>query len=123
MITEQGLKEKVHQIAKEKGLPFNISWKQLLFERFLCRLSTSEVKEYFIFKGGLLLSFLMQIGRETADLDFLIEKIDVQKDKIENSFRKICSIDLQDGFSFSFKRMEVLAQPHMEYEGFRVSLR
>ncbi len=123
MISEQGLKERIHLVAKEKGIPFNIAWKQLLFERFLSRLSISDAMENFIFKGGFLLSYLMKIGRETTDLDFLVQRVDVRKDQIEEIFQKVCSIFVDDGFVFSFKKIEVLSQPHMDYEGFRVHLK
>lgn len=42
MISEQALKEKLQTIAKEKGIPFNSCWKQLLLERFLVRLHLSS---------------------------------------------------------------------------------
>ena len=122
MISEQGLKERIHKTAEEKGVPFNISWKHLLFERFLCRLSASEVANQFIFKGGLLLSFHIKIGRETSDLDFLVDNLDIRKETIEHALRQICLVLIEDGFVFSFKKIELLSQPHMEYDGFRVSL-
>lgn len=34
-MNEQALKDHVHAIAKEKGIPFNECWKQLLLVRFL----------------------------------------------------------------------------------------
>ena len=33
MITQQALKDRLKLIAKEKGIPFNSCWKQLLLER------------------------------------------------------------------------------------------
>lgn len=41
MINEQALKDRLQTIAKEKGIPFNACWKQLLLERFLARLARS----------------------------------------------------------------------------------
>lgn len=37
-MNETVLKERIQVIAKEKGVPFNVIWKQLLLERFLARL-------------------------------------------------------------------------------------
>jgi predicted nucleotidyltransferase component of viral defense system len=73
---EQALKERLKVIAKEKNTVFQDVWNQLLLERFLVRLADSEFSEQFIFKGGLLLSKYLEIGRETRDLDFLIDKLD-----------------------------------------------
>lgn len=72
MINEQALKDRLQTIAKEKAIPFNSCWKQLLLERFLARLSHSAHANQFIFKGGFLLAYMMKIGRETVDLDFLL---------------------------------------------------
>lgn len=123
MISEQGLKERIHVVAKEKGVPFNSCWKQLLFERFLSRLSTSEVAENFIFKGGFLLSYLIKIGRETTDLDFLAHRIDVEQGRLEEIFKQICSLKLDDGFSFLFKGLEKLVEPDMDYQSYRICLK
>jgi hypothetical protein len=39
MINEQALKSRLQTIAKEREIPFNSCWKQLILERFLVRLS------------------------------------------------------------------------------------
>ncbi|HAR42570.1 MAG TPA: hypothetical protein DCS07_08060 [Bdellovibrionales bacterium] len=52
-MNETALKERIKAIAKDRGVPFNEVWKQLLLERFLARLSRSEHHDRFIFKGGL----------------------------------------------------------------------
>lgn len=49
MINEQALKDRLQIIAKEKEMPFNACWKQLLLERFLARLSRSSHVDKFIF--------------------------------------------------------------------------
>lgn len=72
MISEQSLKARLQALAREKNIPFNACWKQLLLERFLARLGRSVSSNKFIFKGGFLLAYLMEIGRETTDLDFFL---------------------------------------------------
>lgn len=64
-MNEQALKDRLQTISKEKGIQFNECWKKLLLERFLFRLSRSNQAKKFIFKGGFLLAYLMEIGRET----------------------------------------------------------
>lgn len=49
MISEQALKDRLKHISKDKGIPFNLCWKQLLFERFLSRLSHSTHATKLIF--------------------------------------------------------------------------
>lgn len=123
MISEQALKDRLQTIAKEKEIHFNACWKQLLLERFLARLSRSSHVDKFIFKGGFLLSFLMKIGRETVDLDFLLTRMNAETDALKQVFQEIVSVTSDDGFMFSFESIELLSQPHMEYPGYRTTLK
>lgn len=121
-MNETALKERVKVIAKSKEVTFNEAWKQLLLERFLARLSRSNHHEHFIFKGGMLLSQRLSIGRETTDLDFLVTRIKSEMPTIEAAFREIIATDVDDGFVFSWGSLSVLTQPHMDYPGFRASI-
>ena len=89
MINEQALKDRLHTIAKEKNIHFNACWKQLLLERFLTRLSRSPHANKFIFKGGFLLAYMMKIGRETTDLDFLLTRMKAEKEEIQRVLKKL----------------------------------
>lgn len=123
MMNEQSLKDKLQTISKEKELPFNACWKQLLLERFLSRLSSSAHVDKFIFKGGFLLSYMIKIGRETIDLDFLLTRINTEINDLQEVFQEISSISLNDGFIFSFESIKLLSQPHMDYPGYRATLK
>lgn len=122
MIGSQALKDRLRTIALERKIHFNTCWKQLLLERYLARLSSSSHADKFIFKGGFLLSYLMKIGRETTDLDFLITRMKTEQAMIQIIFEEISSIPSTDGFNFSFQAINLLQQPHMEYPGYRVLL-
>lgn len=119
---EQALKERLKVIAKEKNTVFQDVWNQLLLERFLVRLAQSEFSEQFIFKGGLLLSKYLEIGRETRDLDFLLDKLDVTSAHVNQAISDICRVENYDGFNFSLESLEQLFHPHMQYPGFRAKL-
>jgi len=121
-MNETALKERIKQIAKHKGITFNQCWKSLLLERVLARISKSKHSEKFIFKGGFFLSYAIDIGRETVDLDFLLTKSKGEQSEIRTIFEEITGLTLADGFSFSWDGIEELAQPHMNYPGFRISL-
>lgn len=122
MINEQSLKDRLQTIAKEKAIPFNACWKQLLLERFLTRIARSPHAHHFIFKGGSLLSYLIEIGRETADLDFLLHQVKAEKENLQKICSEITAFPSNDGFIFSFANIELLSQPHMNYPGFRITL-
>jgi predicted nucleotidyltransferase component of viral defense system len=121
-MNEAALKERLKIIAAEKESTLNKVWKQLLLERFLARLSSSEYQHNFIFKGGLLLAQYVDINRETIDIDFLMTKIKSEMKRIEETIKKVAAIDAEDGFSFTWHSAEELNQPHMEYTGYRVTL-
>jgi len=119
---EQSLKEKLRTIAIENGGTFQEVWKKLVLERFLTRLSKSICYDKFIFKGGLLLSYYLKIGRETKDLDFLLTQVDANEDQIKSLLVEITEVTSNDGFSFSFNKIEQLDQVHMNYPGYRVKM-
>ncbi len=122
-MNEQALKDRLLIIAKEKRIHFNECWKKLLLERFLVRLSKSSEKEKMIFKGGFLLSYLIDIGRETVDLDFLVTRMNVEEKEIRDAIERILFERLEDGFAFSYEKIELLNQPHMAYSGYRITLK
>ncbi len=121
-MNEQGLKDRLKNIAKEQGKRFNEVWKKLVLERLLVRISHSEYSGNFVFKGGLLLSHYIEIGRETKDADFLANFLSAQENIIQKAFERICKQKAPDGFIFSFSGITLLEQPHMNYPGFRVNL-
>lgn len=122
MISEQALKDRLQIIAKERAIPFNACWKQLVLERFLARLGRSNYSKKLIFKGGFLLAYMMKIGRETVDLDFLLTRMTAEKKELQKVCEEIGAISCNDGFSFSFAKIELLSQPHMNYPGYRTTL-
>ncbi len=118
-MNEQALKARLKHIAKEQDKTFNEVWKLLLLERFLARLSRSNYNDKLIFKGGLLLSYYINIGRETIDIDLLAKKLEAEMPNIKNVLNDICNININDGLTFSIVSIENLDHQHMNYPGFR----
>lgn len=118
MINEQSLKDRLHLLSKEKELPFNACWKQLILERFLARLYRSNYANKLIFKGGFLLAYIINMGRETIDLDFLLTKIKAEVKNLESICKEIVQVSYRDGFIFAFASIP----PHMGYPGYRITL-
>jgi hypothetical protein len=59
-------------LARDRGEDFQITLRNYLFERFLYRLSRSELRERFVLKGAMLLRLWAdQPYRATVDLDLL----------------------------------------------------
>ncbi len=116
------MKERLKRVAKERDLTFEQVWHNLVLERFLARLCQSKYKTNFILKGGTLLARYIPIGRETKDLDFLVEKLKNSEEFLSKAFDDICRIDLEDGFEFEKVKISTLQHPHMDYTGIEVSL-
>lgn len=121
-MNEQALKERIKAIAQLENRTFHEIWKLLVLERLLVRLARSKHHDKFVFKGGLLLSYYLFIGRETSDIDLLIQKMKAEMPIIKESFQDICESDLSDGFAMSFTKIVELNHLHMNYPGYRVSL-
>lgn len=119
---EKSFKAKLRVIAKEKNRDPADLWQSLALERFLVRLAKSEYANHFVLKGGILLSKYIEIGRETTDLDFLVQKISNEIGKIKIIIENIANIDLQDGFSFREIKESQLVHPHMSYPGVSISM-
>ncbi|KTD03979.1 hypothetical protein Lgee_0357 [Legionella geestiana] len=121
-MNEQALKARLKHIGKERGKGFNEVWKLLILERFLARLSRSEYSDEFIFKGGLLLSYYLTIGRETIDIDLLARRLNAEKFNIELIMQEICLLNLDDGFQMQFINLDDLDHQHMNYPGFQIGI-
>ena len=121
-MNEAALKERLHTIAKQKDITFNECWKQFLLERFLVRLAGSKFTKNFIFKGGLLLSYIIDIGRETVDLDFVLKNLSVEANELKATFETIAANKNDDGFTFVVEEIEKLAHLHMNYPGYRITV-
>lgn len=119
---EQSVKERLRFLANERRTSFAELWRNLILERFLARLCQSRYKDHFILKGGTLLARYITLGRETKDLDFLVQKLSNAKQSLTTTIEEICSINLSDGFSFQKVEVETLSHPHMSYVGATVCL-
>ncbi len=119
---KQSMKERLRLVAKERNLTYDEVWHNLILERFLARLCQSRYKTNFILKGGSLLARYIPIGRETKDLDFLVERLKNTEEFLSMAFDHICSIHLEDGFFFEKVKIGKLTHPHMDYTGIEVLL-
>ena len=117
---KQSMKQRLQTVAKERDLTFSEVWHNLILERFLARLCQSNYKSNFILKGGSLLARYIPLGRETKDLDFLVDKLQNTEEFLSKAFDHICSIRLEDGFKFEKVKISKLTHPHMDYTGIEV---
>ena len=119
----QSIKQKIRTIAKETGETYNIIFTRLSLERFIARLQNSEYKEKLIFKGGLCLNNIIEIGRETRDIDFLARNITNKKEDFLQVFIDISKVIIDDGFNFQDVSISDLPNEKKKYPGFRIDIK
>ena len=119
----------IHQrllnVAKKSGRPFNELLQYFVMERFLYRLSQSAHCGKFVLKGALLFTaWEAPMHRPTRDID-LLGRLSNSLDSIVSVFKDICRQEVEpDGLSWNADH--ITAVPITEgadYEGVRVSIR
>jgi predicted nucleotidyltransferase component of viral defense system len=109
-------------LARERGEDFQITLRNYFFERFLYRLSRSELRERFVLKGAMLLRLWAdQPYRATVDLD-LLSRGSNDPPSVARDIAAICSTDVADD-AVVFDAATISVEPiraHEEYAGVRV---
>lgn len=119
---EQSVKAKLKNIVKKKKIAFNTLLETLFLERFMVRIAKSKFKDNLIFKGGMCLSQYLEIGRETRDLDFLLQKFESNQKNVRDVFEEIASIKITDGIEFEVVDLSLLSIEHKKYPGYRLTI-
>lgn len=113
-------KAKVNNYAKRNNLPAQVVLQNVMFERFLERLSKSNYRDKFVIKGGMLISALVGLDtRATMDLDTTLRRLALTEEKVLEAVTRICEIDLQDDISFKINSIDLIRKDD-EYGGYRV---
>lgn len=120
---EKSLKSRIKNIAIEKNISPISLWQNLVLERFLIRIAKSKYADSFVLKGGMLLSKLIEIGRETKDLDFAVHGISNNLKEIEKVIKEISSLPINDGFVFENLKVREMPHPLMHYLGARIIMK
>ena len=115
-------KAKINNYAKKNHLPAQVVLQNVMFERFLERLSKSEYKDKFVIKGGMLISALVGLDtRATMDLDTTLRKLELTEKKVREAVGKICDTDLSDDISFRINSVSPIRKDDV-YGGYRVKM-
>lgn len=120
--TEQSIKQKLKNISKESRVPFNSLLDTLFLERFLVRIGNSKYSDKLIFKGGMCLAQIIELGRETRDIDFLLTQIKGSIGRVKSLIEEVATVEVGDDFEFSNIDIGELSIEHKKYPGYRVSV-
>ena len=118
---KQKLRYHLMKIAKEQNINYNTLLLFFFMEEFIKRISLSDYQNYFVFKGGFLLSSILGLStRTTTDIDFNIQKIPLNHENIRSIVENIIAhVNDQD---VTYEIMDISDIKKIEdYEGFHVT--
>ena len=120
--SETGLKAKVRNISKGDDKVAKALIRIFFMERFLERVSTSEYRDQFILKGGMLVSSLLGINvRATMDIDTTVRALPLTEQDISRIVLEICAIEIEDRVSFQVTNVETIMED-FDYPGIRLHM-
>ena len=119
---EMSWKARINRFAKEHGIAPQVVLQNIMFERFLRRLSKSDYKNYFVLKGGVLVAAIVGLDyRSTMDIDTTLRHYPLSEEMLTQAINEITSIDENDDTVFRLVRIESIRQED-EYGGLRISM-
>ena len=90
-----------------------------MMERFLERVASSQYKDNFIIKGGMLVTAMVGVAlRSTMDIDTSIKNQNLSAEDAKRIVDDIKDINLGDGVTFEVKEVSNIMD-EMEYPGIR----
>lgn len=119
----ESVRQRLLNLARHKGEDFQVTLNNYFFERFLYRLSRSEVHNRFVLKGALLLRlWAEQPYRATLDLD-LLRRGGSDQEAVAADIRAICAMAVEpDGVEFDARDLTLEPiREDQEYAGLRTS--
>lgn len=120
--TSRQLKDLVRNLSGGNSTKAQIIIRNYVMERFLERVSLSEYKNKFIFKGGMMISSIVGVdNRSTMDIDTTLKNINLSSEDIQLALNNIIHIPVDDGITFRIKNL-IEIMDEAEYPGVRASL-
>jgi predicted nucleotidyltransferase component of viral defense system len=116
----KSLHARLLNIAREQGIEFQLLIHRWGAEQFLYRLSKSPYKDKFVFKGGTLLSYLIDSDRKTRDLDFSIKHLKNRGEELPQVIQSILEVPVDDGIVWDKVKHSPLNHPEMAHPGIRI---
>lgn len=107
---EKSLIDRAKNYAVKNDITVNDVLQNLMFERVLERISNSNYKNNFVFKGGVILSSIIGLSnRTTLDIDTSLKGLNVSDDDLTNIINEILHIDLNDNVNFNIYNYKHIA--------------
>lgn len=115
------VRQRLLNLARERGQPMELLLTRYALERLLHRLSLSRQRERFVLKGAMLLTtWFDEPHRATRDLD-LLGFGEPAHEALLRTFREIMAIEADDGVTFDLDGLQIEAiREEVEYGGSRL---
>ena len=115
------MRQRLLNLAHERGQPMELLLTRYALERLLHRLSLSPRRDRFVLKGAMLLAvWFDEPHRAMRDVD-LLGFGDPAEDALIATFRENMAVELDDGVSFDLKGLRIEAiREEVEYGGSRL---
>ena len=121
-LTPAQVKGKIKSIASKSNADARLLMRIYMMERFLERLALSPYRDYFIIKGGILVTSMVGVDmRSTMDIDAGIKNLNLSAENAQKVITEIAEIPLDDGVGFEVKRVLGIMD-NFEYPGIRLEL-
>ena len=121
-MTSKQMKDLLNNMSKKTGVNAQILQRNYMMERLLERIALSQYKDNFILKGGMLVAAMVGIdARSTIDLDASIKNTELSRGSIEEIFRDLTAMDIDDNVTLVIKSIDEIRE-EFEYSCFRISL-
>lgn len=100
-LTPEQVKGRIKNVAKENKADARTLMRIYMMERFLERIASSQYKDNFIIKGGMLVTAMVGVAlRSTMDIDTSIINQNLSAEDARRIVNEIKDIDLGDGVTF-----------------------
>ena len=121
-LTPEQVKGRIKNVAKENKADARTLMRIYMMERFLERVASSQYKDNFIIKGGMLVTAMVGVAlRSTMDIDTSIKNQNLSAEDAKRIVDDIKDIDLGDGVTFEVKEVSNIMD-EMEYPGIRFTM-
>ena len=121
-LTPEQVKGRIKNVAKENKADARTLMRIYMMERFLERVASSQYKDNFIIKGGMLVTAMAGVAlRSTMDIDTSIKNQNLSAEDARRIVDEIKDIDLGDGVTFEVKEVSNIMD-EMEYPGIRFTM-
>jgi len=121
MYNSQKLKKNMKKKSLETGININELYQLFALEQLVKKIYQSPFKEYFVVKGGYLLSSIYGIkNRTTRDLDYTVRQLPLDEEAMD---QLIEIIHTKNNHNEYFKvQNKVSTKDDFEYNGYRLSI-